>query len=87
MALLKKLEQLFLSHAFGGQKVVANFSNKPLNPNFILKNNLHITFSKVINNLMMLYIGTPVGGSFSFSFEDIFHTPICLFQFLKALAV
>ena len=63
MALLKKLEQLFLSNAFGGQKVVANFFNKPLEQNFILKKNRHITLSKVVNNLMVLYIGTAVSGS------------------------
>jgi hypothetical protein len=36
---LKKLEQLFLSHACGGQKVVANFFNKPLERISILEKN------------------------------------------------
>ena len=82
MALLKKLEQLFISYAFGGQKVVSNFFSKPLEQNFILKKNRHITLSKVVNNLMVLYIGTAVSGwhfcpyAFSSALMSNFFIPI-----------
>lgn len=54
------------------KKLVSNFSNKPLERNFILEINQHITFLKVVENLMMLYIGMAVVRSsfylISFSF-------------------
>jgi hypothetical protein len=37
-------------------KSCSNFSNKP-QTEFYIENNRHITLLKVVNNLMMLYIG------------------------------
>jgi formate/nitrite transporter FocA (FNT family) len=61
--IIEKVRITFSVQAFGGQKVVSNFFNKPLERHFILENNQHITLSKVVNNFMMLYIGVAVGGS------------------------
>jgi hypothetical protein len=56
VALLKKLEQLFLSHACGGQKVVANFFNKPLERISILEKKRHIAqFKKLLITFVALH--------------------------------
>jgi hypothetical protein len=45
------------------------FSNKPLERILYLKNNQHITLLKVVENLMMLYVGMVVyAGFYSDSF-------------------